>query len=151
MKLKISVANLVMLVGGVLTFIFSFLDFYKIEFLGESAGANAWDTDAGAFVTTIPAILALAMIVWCGLELGGVKLPEKVITYSGAQMKGTWGIASAGIMIGFLTTGSDWGAGFWLMFIGSLAMAAGAVMGLLNLGGQTVDLSAIKKSDGETQ
>ena len=145
MKVKITIANLVMLVGGLLTFIFSFLDFYKISFLGESAGANAWDTDAGAFVTTIPAILGLAMLVWSVLELIGISMPSKVLTYTSAQMKGTWGIAATGIMLAFLTVDSGKGAGFWLMFIGSLAMAAGSIMGLLNLGGQTVDLGSINK------
>ena len=149
MKLKISVANLVMLVGGLLTFIFSFLDFYQISILGESVGANAWDTDAGAFVTTIPAILGLAMVVWCVLELLGTKLPDKVLTFTGGQMKATWGIASGGMMLGWVTTGGEWGTGFWLMFVGSLAMAAGSVMGLLDLGGQTVDLGSLNK--GETQ
>jgi hypothetical protein len=137
MKLKISVANLVMLAGGLITFIFSFLDFYKVG----PFGANAWDTDAGAFVTTIPAILGLAMLVWTVLEVVGTKLPEKVLTFTGPQMKASWGISAGGMMLGWVTTGSDWGAGFWLMFIGSIAMAAGGIMGLLNLGSQTVDLS----------
>jgi len=143
MKLKVSIANLVMLVGGLLTFIFSFLDFYKISFLGESVGTNAWDTDAGAFVTTIPAILGIAMLVWCVLELLGTKLPERILTYNSTQMKGTWGIASIGIMFAFLIQSGDKGAGFWLMLIGSLAMAVGSIMALLNVGGQTVDLGAI--------
>lgn len=137
MKPKISVANLIMLVGGLLTFIFSFLDFYKVG----PFGANAWDTDAGAFVTTIPAILAIAMIVWCVLEVIGTKLPAQVLTFNADQLKATWGIASGGMMLGWVTTGGDWGVGFWLMFVGSLAMAAGGVMGVLKLGSQVIDLA----------
>ena len=137
MKAKISVANLIMLVGGLLTFIFSFLDFYKVG----PFGANAWDTDAGAFITTIPAILGIAMVVWCALEATGTKLPAHVLTFNSGQLKASWGISSGGMMLGWVTTGGDWGAGFWLMFVGSLAMAAGSVMGLLNVGNQTLDLS----------
>jgi len=137
MKAKISVANLIMLVGGVLTFIFSFLDFYKVG----PFGVNAWDTDGLAFASTIPAILAIAMVVWCVLELVGTKLPAQVLTFTANQLKASWGISSGGIMLGWVTTGGEWGAGFWLMFIGSLAMAVGGVMGLLNLGNQVLDLS----------
>lgn len=137
MKAKISVANLIMLVGGLLTFIFSFLDFYKLG----PFGASAWNTDAGAFITTIPAILGIAMVVWCVLEIIGTKLPAQVLTFNANQLKASWGISSGGMMLGWVTTGGDWGAGFWLMFVGSLAMAVGSVMGLLNLGNQMLDLS----------
>jgi hypothetical protein len=133
MQNKISVANIIMLVGAVVTFIFSFLDFFE--------GFNAWDNDVLAFATTVPAILALVMGVWIALELAGVSLPADVLTFSPAQLKATWGITAAGIMLSWLTVDSgDKGAGFWLMFLGSLAMAVGAVMALLGKGTDMVDI-----------
>lgn len=148
MKRTITIADLVLGVGGLVTFIFSFLAFFDLRGFD---GVNAWDGDAGAFATTVPAILGLVAVVWIVLELVGVKLPQDVLTYNTAQLKGTWGIGAFGIMLSWISAdfgGADKGAGFWLMFIGSLAMAAGAVMGLLGMGTDTVDLPGGAASDG---
>jgi hypothetical protein len=139
MKNKPTVADLIMAGGGLVAFIFSFLAFYK----SGSFSVNAWDGDAGAFATTVPAILGLVMVVWIGLELMGVSVPDDVLTFNPAQLKATWGIAAAGIMLSWISAdfgGADKGAGFWLMFIGSIAMAVGAVMALLGKGTETVDI-----------
>lgn len=145
MQNKISIANIVMLAGAVVTFIFSFLTFFDI---GD--GINAWDTDAFAFATTVPAILALIMAVWIGLELGGVSLPAEVLTFNSAQLKTTWGIAAAGIMLSWISTDPDKGVGFWLMFLGSIAMAVGAVMALLGKGTETVDIPGVGQSGAKS-
>ena len=122
-----------MLAGSVVAFIFSFLAFFKF---GDTS-YSAWSSDAGAFATTVPAILALVMAVVIVLELAGVNLPEEVLTFNRAQIKATWGIAAAGIMLSWLSAdfgSADKGIGFWLMFIGSIAMAVGAIMALLGKG-----------------
>lgn len=139
MPKKITVADLVMGAGGLATFLFSFFSFFE----DGRFSASAWDSDAGAFATSVPAILGLVMVVWIVLELAGVSLPERVLTYDRAQLKGTWGIAAAGLMLSWISAdfgGADKGAGFWLMFFGSLAMAVGAVMGLLGKGTATIDI-----------
>ncbi len=138
MKNKITVADLIMGIGGIVTFIFSFLAFYKLG--GESV--NAWDDQGAAFASTLPAILGLAMAVWIALEIAGVSLPDEVLTYNHAQLKASWGIAAGGIMLSWLSTEGDKGVGFWLMLIGSLAMAAGAVMALLGKGTETVNIGS---------
>ena len=137
MKKKITVADLVMGVSGLVTFIFSFLPFFKF---GDEK-YNAWNADAGAFATTVPAILGLIMVVWIALELAGVDLPDQILSYSRTQLKGTWGIAATVIMLSWVSTdfgGADKGVGFWLMLIGSLGMATGAVMALLGKGTEVV-------------
>jgi hypothetical protein len=139
MKNKLTIADLVMGAGGLVAFLFSFMAFFK----GGRSTFSAWDGDAGAFATTVPAILGLVMVVWIVLELLGVSLPEQVLTYNRAQLKGTWGISAAGIMVSWISAdfgGADKGAGFWLMLIGSFAMAIGAVMALLGKGTETVDI-----------
>ena len=139
MAKKISVANLVMLGGALVTLLFSFFSFYEIPY-GDSY--NAWSRDIGAFVTTIPALLALAMLGWGIAEVVGANLPHEVLTFNSNQLKATWGISAAGIMLAFLTqdSGADKGIGFWLMFLGSAAMCAGAVMALLGKGANMVNL-----------
>jgi hypothetical protein len=137
MKKQISVANLVMLAGAVVAFIFSFLAFYK----SGDVSRSAWSGDAFAFATTVPAILALALAVVIVLELAGVDLPAEVLTFNWSQIKATWGIAAVGIMLSWLTVdsgGADKGIGFWLMFLGSIAMAVGAIMALLGKGTEIV-------------
>ena len=139
MPKKVTVADLVMLAGGLVTFLFSFFAFYSEDGFSPSA----WDGDFFAFATTVPAILGLVMVVWIGLQLAGVSLPTDVLTYNHAQLKGTWGIAAAGIMLSWISVdagGADKGVGFWFMFLGSLAMAVGAVMALLGKGAETIDI-----------
>ncbi|MDW3214053.1 MAG: hypothetical protein R8G01_08670 [Ilumatobacteraceae bacterium] len=139
MPKKVSVADLVMGIGGLVTVLFSFFAFFK----SGSFTVSAWDGDAGAFATTVPAILGLVMVVWIVLQLAGVSLPDQVLTYNHAQLKGTWAIAAAGIMLSWISAdfgGADKGVGFWFMFLGSLAMAVGAVMALLGKGSETIDI-----------
>ena len=68
-----------------MTFLFSFFAFFK----EDRFTASAWDGDAGAFATTVPAILGLVMVVWIGLRLAGVSLPERVLTYNEALDAGS--------------------------------------------------------------
>jgi hypothetical protein len=134
---KLTLSNLIIGVGALVAFIFSFLDFFKF---GDQ-GINAWDGDGFAFASTVPAILALVALIWIGLELANVNLPDQVLTFTGPQLKATWGIAAFGIMLSWLSagpSGTDKGIGFWLMFIGSLAMAVGAVMALLGVGNEAL-------------
>lgn len=143
MKRQITVANLIMWVGGIVTFLFSFFAFYDDD---DFTSSSAWG-DITAFVSTIPAVLGLAMAVWVSLELLGVKLPKSVLTYNTAQLKGTWGIAAAGIMLGWISANDAKGFGFWMMLLGSVAMGVGAILGLLGKGTDLVDLPDIPGVD----
>lgn len=142
MKTKISVANLVMLAGGAVTLLFSFFSFWTFEsYDGGSEGINAWDSDGSAWVSTIPALLGVAMVIWSILELVGTQLPAQVLTFNANQLKATWGIGASGVMLAFLISDTpDRGIGFWLMLLGSLAMAVGAVMALLGQWSNTVEV-----------
>lgn len=139
MKKTISLANLILLGGSVITLLFS-----VFKFAGAgSFGYSAWSTDGLAFVSTIPAILALAAIVWTVLELVGVKLPAQVLSFTGTQLKATWAISSLGIMLAFVTTNFDKKFGFWMMLLGTMAMTAGAVLNLIGKGTDEVDLGQL--------
>jgi|RhiMethySRZTD1v2_1073278.scaffolds.fasta_scaffold220008_3 hypothetical protein len=135
MKRQPTVADIVMFVGGVITFIFSFLDFFE--------GENAWSS--GLFpVTTIIAVLGLAMAVFVALEIfTGFTLPA-FLTFTYKQMYVTWGIVAAVFMLAWLIldTAADKKSGLYLMLIGSLAMAVGAILNVLGLATQTVNMPA---------
>lgn len=147
---KVTVANLIFTVGGLVTILFSFFGFVGAG--GESR--NAWSNDFfGLFpVTTIIAILGLAALVVGVLEiLGTVKLPAQVLTFNWSQIKFTWGIVAAAFMLAFLITekgGLDFKFGGIMMLLGSLAMAVGATMNLLGLGANTVNLPNVGTQPG---
>ncbi len=149
MKKQITVASLIMGIGGLVVLIFSFLDFYS----SGDEGRNAWSGDLFFPATIIPVILGVAMVVFVVLDLLGVKLPEKVLTFTWPQIYATWGISAAGIMLGWLFTSPftlDKGAGLILMLLGSLAMAAGSIMGLLGVGTNTVSIPTGSASSAPT-
>jgi hypothetical protein len=159
MSNKLSVANLVMLVGAAFTLFFSFFDFYTFP-SEDDLDTSAWSTDQFglAFATAIPAILAVIMIIFIILELAGVKLPDQVLTFTPAQMKATWGIGALGVMLGFASANFDFGGpssgkgvGFWFMLLGSAVMTAGAVMSLLGKGNEAVNFGGGGGSDASTE
>jgi hypothetical protein len=132
MKGKLTVAGLIMLIGGAITFLVSFLDF-----LGET---SAWG-EGLLPIATIPALLGLAMAVEQGLRLGGVALPEPVLTFSWKQIRFTWGVVAVTIMLAWLIVDkgfADTGAGLMLMLIGSIAMVVGATLDLLGKGNAVI-------------
>ena len=134
---KISVANLVATAGGIVCVLFSFFGFFDYG----SESYSAWSDEGGMWVTTVPAILAIVFVAWSLCELFGVKLPANVLTFNSNQLKATWAISAAGLMLDFLVSfDQDKALGFWFMFIGSVAMAVGAVMALLGKGTEMVSL-----------
>ena len=135
MKRPLSISDLMAIGGAFIVFVFSFIGFTSIDFGGRSAKANAWDTDTFAFASTVPAILALVLLVWVGLELFGVKLPERVLTFDSPQLKATWAIAAAGILLSWATVDNR-SATFWLQLLAGFVMAAGTILALL---GQLTD------------
>jgi hypothetical protein len=134
MKRQPTVADIVMFAGGAVTFLFSFLHFID--------NTNAWGT--GLFpVTTLIALLGLAMAVFVALDvLIGFRLPI-FLTFNYKQMYVTWGITAAGFMLCYLIVdkgGADTGAGLYLMLIGSLAMAVGSVLNVLEIATQALNV-----------
>ena len=132
MKRQISVANLVMLIGGAITFLFSFFDFIG----SGDVGTSAWGS--GLFpLATIPAILGGAMVVICVLEQVGTKLPDQILTFNWKQILVTWGITSLAIMVAYLVLDKSplsFKFGGILMLIGSIAMAVGSILAILGKG-----------------
>jgi hypothetical protein len=144
---KVTVANLIFTVGGLVTILFSFFKFIGFGDFGNSAWGE------GNFpLATIPAVLGLAALVIGILDiLGTVKLPAQVLTFNWNQIKFTWGVVAAVIMLAFLIVDKGSGSlkfGGIMMLLGSLAMAVGATMNLLGLGANTVNLPNVGTQPG---
>ncbi len=144
MKRQPTVAEIVMVAGGVVTFLFSFL-----HFIGDT---NAWGS--GLFpITTLIAVVGLAMAVFVLLEwFADFRLPT-FLTFTYKQIYVTWGIFCGGLMLCYLVTdkGSlDTGAGLYLMLIGSLAMAVGSILNILGIATQTLSVPTGTSASGST-
>lgn len=144
---KVTVANLIFTVGGLVTILFSLFKFIGYRGFGNSAWGEGYFP-----LATIPAILGLAALVVGILDiLGTVKLPPQVLTFNWNQIKFTWGVVAAVIMLGFLIIDKGAGSlkiGGIMMLLGSLAMAVGATMNLLGLGANTVNLPNVGNQPG---
>ena len=141
MKQHISVARLVLVIGGAVTFLFSFFSFWGSGGFSVSAWGN------GTFpLASIPAILGGAMVVVIVVEQAGVTLPEPVLTFTWRQVRFTWATVAAGIMLGYLIMdkgGASLKFGAILMLLGAIAMAVGAFMEILEKGTNLVAIPGV--------
>ena len=139
MKRQITVADAIFGGGSLLTFLFSFFDFIGVGDFGVSAWASGFFP-----LSTIPAILGLLGVIVVVLDLtGAAKLPDQVLTLNWRQIRLTWGITAAVIMLAYLIvdkSSANFKIGGWIMLIGSLLMAVGSVMAILGKGTEVVNL-----------
>jgi hypothetical protein len=153
-KVKISPANIVILVAGVVILIASFLAFYKLEIpkqtlgnitIGGSTSYNAWST--GQFlIATLPALLGAVMAAHVVLAaFSNVDLPETVLGLTWDQIHLALGFQAALMMIAFLIRSnpySSFGIGFWLMLVAGVALLVGAIMRVAGATATTPDAAA---------
>jgi hypothetical protein len=141
-KLKISPANLVILIAGGVMLIASFLAFHKISVPSFDVGGahigggtksyNAWST--GHFlIATIPALLGVVMAVHVALETyaPNVSLPERVLGFTWTQVYLIFALQATVMMLAFLIQNLsplDRGIGLYLMLIAAIALLVGTVM-----------------------
>jgi hypothetical protein len=141
-KLKVSTANIVILVAGVVMLIASFLAFNKISvsgftsngvnFGGGSKSYSAWSSHF-FLIATIPALIGIVMAAQVALAAFApqVKLPERVLGLTWNQVHIILGFQATIMMLAFLiqsTSPLDKGVGLFLMLIAAIALLVGAVL-----------------------
>ncbi|HEY1279160.1 MAG TPA: hypothetical protein VGF22_05765 [Acidimicrobiales bacterium] len=124
MNNKPTVPQIIIMAAGAVMLLGSFLDFY-----GDT---SAWGDGAFAIIT-LAALLGVVMAVVVALTaFANVKLPETVLGFTWKQIHLLLAVYAVVLMIGWLiykVPGSkDFGAGFWLMFLGAIGLVVGAVM-----------------------
>src|SRR4051794_15794843 len=121
-------AEIVIMAGGGVVLIFSFLAFYSAPF--GDASLNAWDT--GLFpVATLTVLFAVAAAVLVALGVFGVNVPDKIASFSRTQILLVCGAFATLQSLAYLLVdhlSADLGVGFWLMLLGSIAVLVGAIM-----------------------
>lgn len=129
---KLTPAAIVILAGGVVVLLGSFLNFYEVSFFGQSEGRSAWSGDLFFPVTIIPVLCGVAMALHVALTaFGNVSLPERILGLGWNQIHLALGFQATIMMLAFLIQdkgGFDIAIGFWLMLLGSIALIVGAVM-----------------------
>jgi len=131
-KLKISTANLVILVAGAVMLIASFLAFEKFSFGGVSKSFNAWSS-GNFLIATIPALLGVVMAAQVALETYApqVSLPDRVLGFTWTQVHVILGLQATIMMLAFLVQNVspfERGIGLFLMLAAAIALLVGAVM-----------------------
>jgi hypothetical protein len=140
-KLKLSTANIVILVAGVVMLIASFLAFNKVSLpsfneggihIGGSHSYSAWSSHF-FLIATIPALIGIVMAAHVAVTAFApqVKLPEKVLGLTWTQIHLVLGFQATIMMLAFLiqsTSPLDKGIGLFLMLIAAIALLVGAVL-----------------------
>jgi hypothetical protein len=124
--------GIVVIVGAAVALLGSFLDFVG----AGSQGISAWSGDGGIPAWTLPALVAVACAVLVALDqLGTLNGGTMFLGVPLSRWARALGIDAGALMICYLigdagASGSaDKKIGFWLMLLGSLAVAVAVVMG----------------------
>lgn len=119
-------AEIVIMAGGGVALIGSFLKFQGVEDFGSSSWAS------GNFpVVTLMTLFALISAVVVALRFAGVSLPDRVLGFSWPQIHLILGFFAALYALAFLVVkfgGADRKIGFWLVLIGCLGSLVGAFL-----------------------
>jgi hypothetical protein len=138
---RMTLGQAIVIVTGVLLFIWGFLPWYS----DAGGSANAWSTETipGLLLTaTWVPLLSLAIVVFVAIKVFGNGFPDSVLGFSWAQLSIVVGFIDVLISLGFLVAnrslgslGSlDLGPGLILTFITSLVLLGGAVLDHLGKG-----------------
>jgi len=138
---RMTLGQAIVMVTGVLLFIWGFLPWYS----DAGGSANAWSTETipGLLLTaTWVPLLSLAIVVFTAIKVFGNGFPDSVLGFSWAQLAIVVGFIDVLISLGFLVAnrslgslGSlDLGPGLILSFITSLVLLGGAVLDHLGRG-----------------
>jgi hypothetical protein len=140
-KLKLSTANLVILVAGLVMLIASFLAFNKYSrgsvtignvHIGGTISYSAWSSHY-FLIATIPALIGIVMAAQVAVAgfAPEVKLPDRVLGLSWTQIHLVLGFQATIMMLAFLIQDTgilDKGVGLFLMLLAAIALLVGAVL-----------------------
>ena len=138
MTKKLAPADIVIVAGGAVMLIGSFLPFYSNHALSYSAWSGA--DGFGLFgIVTVAVVCGAVMAGQVAISefATGVSLPRDVLGLSWDQVHLALGFQAAILMLAFLarnSAGASRGIGFWFMLLAAIALPAGAVMRTTGVG-----------------
>jgi hypothetical protein len=133
---RLTPANIVILAGGALMLLASFLAFYQYKIGGVSAGtSNAWD-HGNFMVATLPALLGTFMALQVGLQaFSNIDMPARLLGLTWDQVHLVFSLQALLMMLAFLGRARlnfaelrvTFGVGFWLMLLASIGLVVAAL------------------------
>jgi hypothetical protein len=115
----------VIIAAGAVMLIASFLDFVSVGPFGENVWGNGFFPIATLMVV-YGVVMALQIVL---TRFANVNLPDRVAGFTWEQVHLVLGVFAALMAIAWLVTDTiDKAIGFWLIFLGSIALAVGAFM-----------------------
>lgn len=124
-------STIMLIGGGVVLFISTFLDWVSVS----RFGANAWDTDLFGLLGIFCAVIGI--VIGGGIaasEFGNVSMPDKMIGFGHDQIHLILSTFALLITFGFIVRG-DVGIGLILGLLASGVMVAGSFMDMQASGG----------------
>ena len=114
--------------GGLVLLISTFLDWVSVSAGGFDFGENAWDTDFFGLLGIFCALIGLAVGGGVAARtFGNVNLPERMLGFTSEQLHLILGVEALLITVGLVFRG-DVGIGLWLGLIAAVVITAGAYM-----------------------
>lgn len=121
-------STMMLIGGGVVLLLGTFLDWVSFGSGDFSVGANAWDTDFFGLHGIIAAVIGL--VVGGGVaarQFGNVDMPSPPLGFTHAQLHIVLSLIAVVITVGFVVRG-DVGIGLWLGTIAAIVMLVGSIM-----------------------
>ena len=131
---NVSLGKIVVVIGGALAFLFSFLPWWTVSFGGNS---SAWSNGLFGVATWVPFFGVVAALLVALPAFANVKLPEKVLDFTIDQLVMVCGLFCTLLTIGYVVGVPDhlgMGIGLIFCFLSSAAILAGSVMDKLGIG-----------------
>lgn len=148
MKEKPTVPDWIMMGGGLACLLFSFFPFWDQGPFSESA----WGSLAFPLATYV-ALFGLVVGGSTALRIfAGTKLPEPILGFTWKQIRLALSLFAGLLMIGFMLLGDspDKGIGFWVMFLGTIALIVGSIMETIGFNPQPATGGATPGAPGAT-
>ena len=135
MNNNVKPSTIMLIAGGAVLFISTFLDWFSVSAGGFSVGANAWEVDGFGLLGIFCA--AIGVIIGGGVaasNFGNVSMPDRMLGFNHDQVHFILSSFALLVTVGFLFRG-DVGIGLILGLIASGVMVAGSFMDMQATGG----------------
>ncbi|MEQ8842459.1 MAG: hypothetical protein RIB98_15860 [Acidimicrobiales bacterium] len=121
-------STIMLIAGGAVLLLGTFLDWVSVGEGDFSFGTNAWDTDFFGLLGIVAALIGLVIGgAMAARQFGGMTLPSLPFGFSHEQAHIALSLFAVIITIGFVVRG-DVGIGLWLSTLAAIAMLVGSIM-----------------------
>ena len=122
---KLGTAELIIVIGGAVALVASFLDWFDVAGFGDNAWSDSMLFPTFAWVGIFGAVMAAQIAL---TAFGNVNLPRDVLGFTWTQIHLVLALFCVILTVSFLIGGEEQAIGFYLSLLASIALLVGAVM-----------------------